>query len=196
MPLPLILASTSAYRRSLLNRLGLPFQVAVPGVDEMPVPGEPARARALRLARDKALVVARDQPGAVVIGSDQVCALDGRSLGKPGSEERARAQLREMSARQVDFFTAVTVAWEGGDSTRRRVDHTRVRFRALDEDAIRDYVVREQPLDCAGAFKCEGLGIALFEHVTSDDPTALVGLPLIAVTALLAEAGIPVLGNR
>ena len=196
MPQNLILASTSTYRRELLDRLGLPFEVASPGVDESIRGEERPATRASRLAREKAMVVARKNPGRAVLGSDQVCALEGRILEKPGSEERARHQLLEMSAGQVDFFTAVTLAWNRGRDHAEHLDHTQVRFRTLDEVLVRTYVAHEQPLDCAGSFKCEGLGIALFEHITSTDPTALIGLPLIAVTTLLAGAGIPVLPTR
>jgi septum formation protein len=195
MPSDLILASTSSYRRALLDRLGLPFKVVAPRVDESVRAEERPATRASRLAREKAMVVARNHPGSAVLGSDQVCAVDGRILDKPGSEERARRQLLEMSSSRVDFFTAVTLAWNRGQDHAEHLDHTQVGFRKLDEELVRRYVAREQPLDCAGSFKCEGLGIVLFENITSTDPTALIGLPLIAVTTLLAGAGIPVLND-
>ena len=130
----------------------------------------------------------------MVVGSDQLAVLDGQILGKPGSKARAVEQLRAASGREVDFLTAVTLAWDGGARIRSKLDVTRVCFRALGDAAIRGYVAREQPLDCAGAFKSEGLGIALFHAVHTEDPTALIGLPLIALCGLLAEAGQPVLG--
>jgi septum formation protein len=188
MDYPLILASTSRYRHELLSRLQLPFRSEAPQVDESPQPGEPPRTLAVRLADAKARSVSAMSPGALVIGSDQVASLDGRSLGKPGSEEAAVAQLLAMSGREVSFFTAVTLARDGrrlGAAT----DHTRVWFRVLVESEVREYVARDRPLDCAGAFRCEGLGVALFRRIRSDDPTALVGLPLIAVARLLREAG-------
>lgn len=187
----LILASTSAYRRTLLERLGLPFDAARPDVDETPLPGEAPAALAARLARAKAEAVAAGAGDAWTIGSDQVAELDGRPLGKPGTTENAIAQLRAMSARAVRFHTALCLA--GPDGRRREhLDLTVVRFRTLGEDEIARYVARERPLDCAGSFKCEGLGIALFEAIENRDPTALVGLPLIATARLLREAGFAV----
>ena len=187
----LILASTSAYRRALLERLGLPFDTARPDVDETPQPDEPPAALAVRLARAKAEAVAAGAGDAWTIGSDQVAELDGRPLGKPGTAENAVAQLRAMSGREVRFHTALCLAGPDG----RRFEHldlTVVRFRTLGEDEIARYVERERPLDCAGSFKCEGLGIALFEAIDNRDPTALVGLPLIATARLLREAGFAV----
>lgn len=187
----LILASTSAYRRALLERLGLPFDTARPDTDETPQPDEPPAALAVRLARAKAEAVASGAGDAWTIGSDQVAELDGRPLGKPGMAENAVAQLRAMSGRAVRFHTALCLAGPEG----RRFEHldlTVVRFRTLGEDEIARYVARECPLDCAGSFKCEGLGIALFEAIDNRDPTALVGLPLIATARLLREAGFAV----
>lgn len=187
----LILASTSAYRRALLERLGLPFDTARPDVDETPQPDEPPAALAVRLARAKAEAVASSAGDAWTIGSDQVAELGGRPLGKPGTAENAVAQLRAMSGREVRFHTALCLAGPDG----RRFEHldlTVVRFRTLGEDEIARYVERERPLDCAGSFKCEGLGIALFEAIDNRDPTALVGLPLIATARLLREAGFAV----
>ncbi len=187
----LILASTSAYRRALLERLGLPFDTARPDVDETPQPDEPPAALAVRLARAKAEAVASSAGDAWTIGSDQVAELGGRPLGKPGTAENAVAQLRAMSGREVRFHTALCLA--GPDGRRfEHLDPTVVRFRTLDEDEIARYVERERPLDCAGSFKCEGLGIALFEAIDNRDPTALVGLPLIATARLLREAGFAV----
>lgn len=187
----LILASTSAYRRALLERLGLPFDTARPDVDETPQPDEPPAALAVRLARAKAEAVAAGAGDVWTIGSDQVAELGGRPLGKPGTAENAVAQLRAMSGREVRFHTALCLAGPDG----RRFEHldlTVVRFRTLGEDEIARYVERERPLDCAGSFKCEGLGIALFEAIDNRDPTALVGLPLIATARLLREAGFAV----
>lgn len=185
----LVLASTSPYRRILLERLGLAFTVARPEVDESPRPNESPQSLAERLALAKAEAVLADQDdGRWVIGSDQVAELDGRPLGKPGSHAGAVAQLKSMSGREVRFLTAVCLA---GPHARRlqSLDITTVRFRSLGNDEIERYVVREQPLDCAGSFKCEGLGIALFNEIENRDPTALIGLPLIATARLLREAG-------
>lgn len=194
-PPPLILASTSAYRRALLERLGLPFAVARPEVDETPQPGESPRTLAVRLARAKAeAVLAGAEAGggaAWVIGSDQVAELDGEPLGKPGTAERAMAQLGAMSGREVRFLTALCLA--GPDGRRfESLDVTTVRFRSLSADEIARYVERERPLDCAGSFKSEGLGIALFEAIDSRDPTALIGLSLIDTARALRAAGFAV----
>ncbi len=183
----LILASTSRYRAELLSRLRLPFSCAGPDVDETPLPGESPLALTIRLARAKAAAVAARQPGAWVIGSDQAAELDGMPLGKPGTREAACAQLTAMSGREVLFHTAVCVG--DGALYLEAADLTRVRFRRLRPDEIERYVDAERPLDCAGSFKCEGLGIALFEAIHNQDPTALVGLPLIALSGLLREAG-------
>ncbi|KFN50421.1 Maf family protein [Arenimonas composti] len=184
----LVLASTSPYRRELLARLGLAFTAAAPRVDETPRPGESAAALVRRLAAAKAAAVAGQQPGACVIGSDQAALRDGVVLGKAGSREGAIAQLTAASGREVAFHTAWCVL--AADGRRREgVDITRVRFRALAADEIARYVDAERPWDCAGSFKCEGLGISLFEAIESQDPTALIGLPLIAVAAALRAAG-------
>lgn len=185
----LVLASTSTYRRALLERLGLPFEVARSEVDETPRPGESPQALAERLALAKAETVLSDASDETwVIGSDQVAELDGQPLGKPGSHAGAVAQLQSMSGREVRFLTALCLA--GHDGRRlQALDITRVRFRALSNDEIERYVARERPLDCAGSFKAEGLGIALFDEIDNRDPTALIGLPLIATARLLREAG-------
>ena len=183
----LILASTSAYRRQLLQRLRLPFECARPEVEEAALPGERPADLARRLARAKASAVAARHPDAWVIGSDQVADLDGQVLGKPGARAAAIAQLTAMAGREVDFHTAVCLCH--GDRTLDAADLTRVRLRPLATDDIERYVDAEQPFDCAGSFKCEGLGIALFEAIETRDPTALVGLPLIALAGLLREAG-------
>lgn len=187
----LILASTSIYRRALLERLGLPFATARPEVDESARPDEAPQALAVRLARAKAEAVAATVRAAWVIGSDQVAELDGRPLGKPGTVEKAVEQLRSMSAREVRFLTALCLAGPGGRRF-EALDITTVRFRALGDDEIARYVERERPLDCAGSFKSEGLGIALFEAIENRDPTALIGLPMIATARLLREAGFAV----
>ncbi|MCJ0824361.1 Maf family nucleotide pyrophosphatase [Luteimonas sp. 50] len=184
----LILASTSRYRRDLLARLRLVFDVAAPGTDEAALPGEPPAAQARRLAAAKATAVARQHPDAWVLGSDQVAELDGTALGKPGGREAALAQLGAMSGRSVAFHTAICLAHADGPRL-EFLDTTLVGFRALAGEEIARYVDAEQPFDCAGSFKSEGLGIALFEAIESRDPTALVGLPLIATARLLRQAG-------
>ena len=184
----LIHASTTPYRRDLLARLGLPFETARPGTDEAAAPGEAADRLAVRLARAKAQALAA--PGAWVIGSDQVAELNGAPLGKPGTFAAAQAQLSAMSGRRVRFHTAVCVA--GPDRVHEALDLTEVHFRPLSAGEIDRYLHAESPLDCAGSFKCEGLGISLFEAIENRDPTALVGLPLIATARLLREAGFQV----
>jgi len=186
---PLILASTSPYRRELLERLGLPFTVESPGVDEADLPGEPPGERALRLAAAKAEAVALRHPGAVVIGSDQVAAAGGVILDKPGTAERACQQLRHLSGGLARFHTACAVRWHNSGFSVNHLETVTVSVRDLSEDEIRNYVDREQPLNCAGSFKSEGLGIALFSRIESDDPTALVGLPLIWLAGALRQAG-------
>ncbi|PPV07756.1 Maf-like protein [Xanthomonas bromi] len=183
----LILASTSVYRRELLGRLQLEFDTARPEVEERALPGETPSALATRLAAEKAAAVAARFPGAWVIGSDQVADLDGQALGKPGTLERAHAQLTAMSGRLVRFHTAVALVGQG--QTVHALDLTEVRLRALMPTDIDRYLAAEPALDCAGSFKCEGLGIALFDSIRSEDPTALVGLPLIALAQLLRQAG-------
>jgi septum formation protein len=190
----LILASTSPYRKALLERLGLPFTVTSPELEETHFPGEAPEAMALRLAGAKAGAVAALHPDALVIGSDQVAALDGAPIGKPGSVERARAQLARASGRAVVFHTAVALATPSG-SMSTHVDQTRVRFRALGAAEIARYVELDRPLDCAGSFRSEGLGIALFEAIDCHDPSALIGLPLIWVAAALRAAGLDPLGG-
>ena len=184
----LLLASTSPYRRELLARLRLPFEPVRPDADETPLPGESPLATARRLAFDKARSVASGAGDAWALGSDQVAELDGAPLGKPGDLARARAQLAAMSGREVLFHTGLCLV-HGEGRRLEALDTTRVRFRALDPAAIDRYLEAEQPFDCAGSFKSEGLGIALFEAIESRDPTALVGLPLIATARLLREAG-------
>ncbi len=187
----LILASSSAYRRELLARLRLPFTVDVPDIDETPLPGEGPADTALRLARDKAAAVAARHPGSLVIGSDQVATLDGRQIGKPGHHAAALAQLQSMRGREVVFHTALCL-WDGRDgSCDVRDIATVVAFRDLPDAELDAYLRIEQPYDCAGSAKNEGLGIAILERIGSTDPTALTGLPLIALTDMLRRAGVP-----
>jgi septum formation protein len=189
-PPPLILGSTSRYRRELLARLRLPFEVVSPQVDETPMPGEAPAALALRLALAKAHAVAALHPHAVVIGADQVADLAGQAIGKPGTHERAVAQLRQMSGRQVVFQTAVAVVRRDTGFAQVELVPVRVCFRTLGDEEIERYLQLEQPYDCAGSAKCETLGIALLDAIDSDDPTALVGLPLIRTCRMLRAAGI------
>ena len=186
----LVLGSTSRYRRELLQRLGLPFTVAAPDVDETPLQGEAPRALALRLALAKAHAVAAQHPDAVVIGSDQVADLRGQPLGKPGTHERASAQLQRMSGETVIFQTAVAVVCAATGFEQVDLAHVEVRFRTLTGDEIERYLRAEQPYDCAGSAKSEGLGISLLDAILSDDPTALVGLPLIRTCRMLRAAGL------
>lgn len=187
---PLILGSTSRYRRELLERLRLPFVTERPEVDESALPGEVPSALASRLALTKAEAVAARRPDAVVIGSDQVADLDGESLGKPGTHERAVDQLLRMSGRSVVFQTAVAVVCRETGFAQSRLAAVRVVFRTLTETEIEHYLVADRPYDCAGSAKSESLGIALLQSIDSDDPTALVGLPLIRTCELLRLAGI------
>lgn len=188
----LVLASTSRYRRELLARLVSGFRVVAPNVDEAAQPGESPAALATRLAAAKALAVARECPGALVIGSDQVAELDGRAIGKSGTRDAACEQLAASSGRTVVFHTALCLADARTQPPRAydAIDRTRVVFRALTRDEIARYVDRENPLDCAGSFKAEGLGITLFERIETTDPTALIGLPLIALARLLRAVGV------
>lgn len=188
----LILASGSRYRRELLDRLGLDYETESPDVDESSLPGETPRATALRLAALKARVVWERHPGAVVIGSDQTADLHGEKLGKPGTRERAIVQLLAMQGEESVFATALCVIDSSGRA--RSVESlTTVRMRRLSRETIEAYVDAEEPWDCAGSAKIERLGIALMESVESDDPTSLIGLPLMKLTTLLAEAGVEVL---
>jgi len=186
---PIVLASTSPYRRELLQRLHLPFSVQAPRVDEQAQRGESPGATACRLALAKAQAVALDHPGAIVIGSDQVADVDGEALSKPGTHEAALAQLSRMQGRDVVFHTALAVIGPDGG---QQVDDVRtaVRFRRLPVGQLDAYLRLEQPYDCAGAAKIESLGITLLESVRSDDPTALIGLPLIRLTSMLAVCGV------
>ena len=192
----LILASTSRYRRELLERLHIPFQVIAPDVDETPLPQESPIAMAERLALAKAKAVADQFPLAVVIGSDQVADLDGLSLGKPGSHNKAVAQLRQMRGKVVIFQTAVAIVCLANGFEQLRLAEVRVKFRNLTDDEIENYLQLEKPYDCAGSAKSEGLGIALLDSIDSDDPTALIGLPLIRTCQMLRAAGIELLSAK
>jgi septum formation protein len=187
----LVLGSTSRYRAQLLGRLGLVFEPRAPGTDEMEIAGETAAARAMRLASAKATDAGAGLD-ALVIGSDQVAELDGQLLDKPGSLARANDQLKACAGRVVHFHTAVCVLDTQNGRRYTHLDLTRVHFRPLTATEIERYLRIELPLDCAGSFKCEGLGISLFERIENDDPTALIGLPLIALARLLREAGLAV----
>ena len=194
MPRPqLILASSSPYRRELLARLRLPFAVVSPGTDEAAHPGEAPAALALRLARAKADAVAARFPAAIVIGADQVAVLDGATLAKPGTHANAAAQLRAVRGRRVSFLTAVAVVQRSTGRAAERLVPCEVEFRDYPERSIEAYLRAEQPYDCAGAAKIEGLGIALTQRIVGEDPTALIGLPLIALVELLGDLGYDVL---
>jgi len=187
---PLILASSSPYRRALLERLRVPFACVSPGLAEAHLEGEPATDRAARLAHDKAQAVGMLHPDAVVIGSDQVAACDGALLDKPGDAARCKAQLAQLSGRTAHFYTGCVVRRAAG-APLLHLDITTVVFRTLAAAEIERYVAAEQPWDCAGGFKAEGLGIALFERIESADPTALIGLPLIWLAGALRASGYP-----
>ncbi len=189
----IILASTSPYRRELLTRLGLPFEIAPPSTDENALPGETPEAMALRLSEAKACAVARQFPDALIIGSDQVAILDGQVFGKPGTHERAIEQLRMLSGHTVNFFTGLCLFNSKTGRAQVAGVPTLVTFRDLTDREIDHYLRREQPYQCAGAAKVESLGIALLDRCHSDDPTALIGLPLIALCAMLRAEGVEVL---
>lgn len=187
---PLILASSSVYRKELLARLGLPFETFSPEIDETPHLGESPYALSVRLAREKALAVRAVRPGAVIIASDQVCELNGKPLGKPGTFARGREQLRAMAGRKAVFHTALCVIDVAGHA-HECVSDTVITMRQLTDRAIDDYLTREKPFACAGSAKIERLGIALMESVESDDPTSLIGLPLMHLTTFLIASGVP-----
>jgi septum formation protein len=190
--LRLVLGSTSSYRRTLLERLGVPFTVAAPNVDETPLPSEAPIDLVHRLARAKAEAVAQKQAKSLVIGSDQLAVCGREVLGKPGSGERAIAQLRQLSGQRVTFYTAVHVVNSDSGSNEGHLDATTVHFRSLSDEEIKNYVARDKPYHCAGGFKIESLGVALFTRVESQDPTALVGLPLIWLAGSLRRHGFKV----
>ena len=194
-PFPhLILGSSSVYRKELLSRLGIPFEVAVPDIDESPLAGEAPEVTALRLAQAKAAAIAAKHPGALVIGSDQVATLDGEQIGKPGTHENALKQLQTMRGRRVIFHTALCLhdgRKNGKDAIQLENVQTFVTFRDLPDAELDAYLKIEQPYDCAGSARNEAMGIAILEKIESDDPTALTGLPLIALTTMLRKAGVP-----
>lgn len=187
---PIVLASSSAYRKALLSRLDLPFTAIIPDVDERPLTGEAPPATALRLAQMKARKVADQKKTALIIGSDQVAVMDGVALGKPGEHVAAAAQLRAMSGRTVVFHTALCLLNSASDHMQVANVPTTVRFRTLNDRQIERYLHHDQPYDCAGSAKIEALGITLVEHVASEDPTALIGLPLIALVTQLRNEGV------
>ncbi|KTA77097.1 Maf family protein [Aeromonas salmonicida] len=190
MPTQLILASTSRYRKTLLEKLDLPFECAAPEVDESPLPDESAEALVARLALAKASAIADQFDQGLIIGSDQVCVCDGRILGKPGTVEKAVAQLMAARGRSITFYTGLCVLDAASGKAEQLVEPFTVHFRTLDETAIRRYVAAEMPLDCAGSFKCEGMGIMLFKGLEGRDPNALIGLPLIGLIELLERHGL------
>lgn len=196
MPTPprLILASTSIYRRELLNRLGIPFETANPNTDETALPDEPPEQTALRLSEAKAQALATHYPNSLIIGSDQVATLDGKIYGKPGNHENAVRQLKTMRGRTVNFFTGLSLFNTKSGTTRTRGIPTLVTFRNLSDQEIENYLRREQPYNCAGSAKSEGLGIAVIAKMEGEDPNALIGLPLIALCDLLHEEGVSILG--
>jgi septum formation protein len=188
--LRLVLASTSPYRRQLLERFGQRFTVAAPEVEESPLPGETPIDLVNRLARAKAEVVARRNPRSIVIGSDQVAVFGREIIGKPGNPERCIEQLKAVSGQRLTFHTAVHVIQSDSGSNDSHLDITTVHFRKLSAEEIARYVARERPVNCAGGFKAEGLGITLFDRIDSQDPTALIGLPLIWLSAALRKVGL------
>jgi len=193
LPRRLVLASTSGYRKELLQRLGLPFEVASPLADERPMSGEDAADTALRLAQLKAQSVRAAHRDALIIGSDQVATSAGRTLNKPGDHATAVRQLRAVSGKSADFHTAVVLLDAANGAVQSRVVPCRVFFRQMDDERIENYLKREKPYDCAGSAKVEGLGIALIARIETEDPTSLIGLPLIALTEMLERAGVPVI---
>lgn len=193
MPPRLILASTSPYRRQLLERLGLPFETAAPEIDESRLPGESPTALVQRLAEQKAAAVAREFPDTLIIGSDQVACLDGQVLGKPGGHQAAVEQLRMASGRRVEFLTGLCLKNSATGRNQVACEPFRVYFRTLSDQQIEHYLQRERPYQCAGSFKSEALGIALFARLEGDDPNSLIGLPLIRLIAMLEAEQVQVL---
>lgn len=190
---PLILASTSIYRSELLGRLQIPFEIAAPDIDETSLPGESAKQVAWRLSREKARAVAIHYPDALIIGSDQVALLDEQQLGKPLTHENAVCQLRTMRGHSVNFYTALTLLNARNDEIQTEMAKNCVSFRNFSDDEIESYLRKEQPYHCAGSAKSEGLGIALISRMEGDDPTALVGLPLILLVSMLKKQGVLIL---
>ncbi len=191
----LVLASTSPYRRELLERLGIPFETASPDVDETRTDGETPEQLVKRLAESKARAVAEAYPDALIIGSDQVAVLDNKILGKPGNHENAIQQLSNASGKKVLFLTGLCLLNTATDKTQIKVDNFSVEFRQLSTSQIENYLQREKPYDCAGSFKSEGLGISLFKKMEGDDPNALIGLPMITLINMLSVEEIDVLGD-
>jgi septum formation protein len=191
LPAKLILASTSKYRKLLLQRLALAFDCYAPDTDETPDPGESPSGLVSRLATEKALSVSKDYPEAIVIGSDQLAVLDGQIIGKPGNHQAALRQLKACSSRSVIFLTAVAVTCRASGFREQYTDTTTVDFRSLETEEIETYLEKEKPYDCAGSFKSESLGVVLFERINTEDPSALIGLPLIQTSAMLRRAGLP-----
>jgi MAF protein len=191
--LPIILASSSTYRRQLLEKLGLPFESASPDIDEIPLPGEAPRALAERLAGAKAAALSARYPRHLIIGSDQVACRGNTILGKPGNFDTAQQQLRACNGQRVEFLTGLCLLNSSTDKSESRVESFSVVFRHLSDQQIANYLRKEQPFDCAGSFKVEGLGIALFERLEGNDPNALIGLPLINLVQMLEKAGVAVI---
>jgi MAF protein len=192
---PILLASSSVYRRQLLDKLGLPYQCQSPDIDETRRPNEKPDALVMRLAHSKASALASQYPDSLIIGSDQVAALDDAILGKPGTHERACEQLLAASGRKVTFYTGLCLLNTATGKSQKRCETFSVQFRALSEAQIDNYLKREQPYDCAGSFKSEGLGISLFRRMEGNDPNTLVGLPLIALIDLLNNEGVDLLSS-
>lgn len=192
IPLPLILGSSSVYRRELLQRLQIPFETVSPEIDETPLHGETPDATALRLAKAKANKIAATYPDALIIGADQVAVLNGVQLGKPLNHANAFQQLRFMQGREVIFYTAISLLNSRSNHAQTRIIPFRIKFRQLSDQQILNYLNKEQPYHCAGSAKSEGLGIVLIERMTGDDPNALIGLPMIALVDMLANEGIAV----
>lgn len=190
---PLVLASTSTYRSELLARLRIPFQTTAPNVDETPLPDETAQQTSWRLSRDKAQAVRKSFPDALIIGSDQVALLGDRQLGKPMTHANARQQLKDMSGQTVHFYTALTLLNSRSGELQTDVAVNRVHFRTLSEQQIENYLIKDQPYNCAGSFKSESLGIALISSMEGEDPYALVGLPLILLVNMLASQGLEII---
>ena len=191
--LPLVLASTSVYRSELLARLRIPFQTAAPDVDETPLPDESAKQTSWRLSREKAQAVAANYPDALIIGSDQVALMGAQQIGKPLTHDIAVLQLRSMRGKSIIFYTALTLLNTRTGTMQTQMAENRVSFRDLSDDEIESYLRKEQPYNCAGSAKSEGLGIALISRMEGDDPNALIGLPLILLVSMLKNEGIPVL---
>jgi MAF protein len=189
----LVLASTSPYRRELLERLGLPFVTTSPNIDETASPNEPPEQLVKRLAESKARAVAFDYPDSLIIGSDQVAVLDNKILGKPGNHDTAAEQLHHASGHKVTFLTGLCLLNSKTDNCQVSLEEFSVVFRALSDKQIKNYLDREKPYDCAGSFKSEGLGISLFEKMQGDDPNSLIGLPMIALINMLAAEGVDIL---